>query len=121
MSTCMRKNSLNQLAVNFLEHITTTHNNNFNLSEPQKEILRWHYRLGHIGLRTVQFILRTGALAGLQANERLHYRAGKLIGNNLPKCAACQFRKQLNRSKPGKRTNIIKDKVGILSAEQLYP
>jgi len=40
MSTCMRKHSLNQLAVNFSEHILTTHRTNFNLSEPQKEILQ---------------------------------------------------------------------------------
>ena len=92
----MRKHSLNQLAINFSEHVSTTHQTNFNLSEPQKEILQWHYRLGHIGMRTVQFILRTGALTGSKASERLHYRAGKLIGENLPKCAACQFGKQIN-------------------------
>ena len=53
--------------------------------------------------------------------ERLHYRAGKLVGENLPKCAVRQFEKQLNQSKPGKHTNAIKDKAGILSAEQLFP
>ena len=72
-------------------------------------------------MRTVQFILRTGALTGPKASERLHYRAGKLVGDNLPKYAACQFGKQMNRSKPGKRTNAITDKAGTLSAEQLYP
>ena len=73
-STCMHKHSLQQLAINFAEHVTTTHQTNFNLSEPQKEILRWHYRLGHVGMRTVQFILRTGALAGTKASERLSCR-----------------------------------------------
>ena len=65
--------------------------------------------------------MRTGALTGTKASERWHYRAGKLVGENLPKCAACQFGKQINRSKPGKRTSMIKDKIGILSAEQLNP
>ena len=68
----------------------------------------------------MQHILQTGALAGSMAAERLHYRAGKLVRDNLPKCAACQFGKQINKTKPGKRTNVIKDKIGTLSADQLY-
>ena len=36
---------------------------NENLSEPEKELLCWHYRLGHPNLRRVQFLLRSGVLS----------------------------------------------------------
>ena len=35
---------------------------NQNLTPPQKELLKWHYRLGHLGLQRVQALLRSGAL-----------------------------------------------------------
>ena len=63
MTTCMRPESLGEVAVNFAEQISCIHSNNFNLSCPQKELLRWHYRLGHMSMRTIQRILGTGALA----------------------------------------------------------
>ena len=34
--------------------ISTVSRSNMNLSEPQKELLRWHYRLGHLSFRRVQ-------------------------------------------------------------------
>ena len=43
MTVCHNPQSLNQLAINFSENITSTHASNFNLSEPHKELLRWHY------------------------------------------------------------------------------
>ena len=33
--------------------ITTVNDANFNLSEPEKELLRWHYRLGHVGFQKI--------------------------------------------------------------------
>ena len=63
MMVCHWSKSLNKLALNFSEHVTTTHVSNFNLSELHKELLLWNYCLGHIRLRTVQFVMRTGVLA----------------------------------------------------------
>ena len=63
MTVCHQSKSLNKLELNFSKHVTTTHASNFNLSEPLKELPWWHYCLGHIRLRTVQFVIRTGALA----------------------------------------------------------
>ena len=63
MSKCIVHESLNELSINFAEHVTTTHATNRNLDEPQKELLRWHYRLGHRSLQDIQALLRTGALA----------------------------------------------------------
>jgi hypothetical protein len=34
--------------------LTTVNAENYNLSEPQKELLRWHYRLGLLGFRKIQ-------------------------------------------------------------------
>ena len=39
MTICHRSDSLQQLAVNFSEHVTTTHAANYNLPEPHKELL----------------------------------------------------------------------------------
>ncbi|KAI2504072.1 hypothetical protein MHU86_10354 [Fragilaria crotonensis] len=35
--------------------ISAVNEANLNLSEPEKELLRWHYRLGHISFRKIQF------------------------------------------------------------------
>ena len=39
---------------------------NSNLSPPEKELLRWHFRLGHLSFWKVQFLMRTGVLATSQ-------------------------------------------------------
>merc|ERR1712025_225383 len=51
MSQCIVPKSLNALSINFAENVTATHATNCNLDEPQKELLRWHYRLGHRSLQ----------------------------------------------------------------------
>ncbi|KAI2494287.1 hypothetical protein MHU86_20264 [Fragilaria crotonensis] len=65
--------------------ITEVHETNHNLSEAEKELLRWHYRLGHIGFKKIQFLLRTGVLSQTEASRRLHSAACKLT--NLPVCS----------------------------------
>ena len=120
-STSFRRSGVATVASNFSESISMSHKSNFNLSEPQKELLRWHFRLGHVGLRTVQFLMRTGVLAASASLRRLHSAASKILHHSLPKCPACNFGCQTNRSVPGKATRIIKDREGILSADQLHP
>ena len=121
MSTCHHGQSLDNLAVNFAAETTTTHACNYNISKPQKELLRWHYRLGHVGIQTVKWILRTGAFATTNAMKRLHKQAANVPHHDTPKCAACQFGKQTRQSAPGKRTKAIKDRQGVLSSEALQP
>ena len=108
-SVCFKQEEINKLTVNYAESITATHSENHNLPEPHKELLRWHYRLGHIGLRTVQFLMRSGALATSQSKQSLHTQAAKIPVHDLPKCAACQFGRQTNRAVPGKVLKVIKD------------
>jgi hypothetical protein len=72
---------------------------NTNLSEPEKELLRWHARLGHLGFRRIQFLMRSGTLSQSESTRRLHVTAAKIA--HPPKCSACQFGKQKQRPSPG--------------------
>lgn len=92
---------------------------NINLSEPAKELMRWHFRLAHLDLRKIQFLMRTGVLATSEATRRLHTAAAKLQVR--PQCAACHFGKQHRRPTPGVKSVAIKDRAGVLSAGHLLP
>jgi len=117
-STGLHPESLAYTAKAFQNTVSTTHAQNLNLSEPQKELLRWHYKLGHIGLQAVQFLMRQGALASTEAMCRLHSRVAQLKHADLPKCSACMFGKQTSRPVPGKKWNLVKERSGILAAVQ---
>ena len=99
--------------------ISEVHQQNHNLSEPEKELLRWHQRLGHMSMKRVQFLMRTGVLAHTQATRRLHTAACQL--NSHPRCAACQFGKQTRRPTPGKTVTAVRDRAGVLKAGDLVP
>ena len=92
---------------------------NINLSEPAKELMRWHYRLAHLDLAKIQFLMRTGVLATSEATRRLHTAAAKLTVR--PQCAACHFGKQRRRPTPGVRSSLIKDRAGVLTQGNLMP
>jgi hypothetical protein len=98
---------------------TVTSHENVNLSEAQKELVRWHNRFGHVGYKRVQGRMRSGTLAHSDATRRLHTAACKLT--ELPKCAACQFGKQKRRPTPGKTSSIVRDREGVLSQDHLSP
>jgi GAG-pre-integrase domain len=51
---------------------------NANLTDAQRELVRWHQRLGHVGYRRVQFLLRSGVLSNTEQLRRLHSTATKL-------------------------------------------
>ena len=52
--------------------ISEVSNSNINLSEPQKELLCWHYHLRHLNFWKVQFIIRSGVLAHMKKQRQLH-------------------------------------------------
>ena len=99
--------------------VSTAAATNTNLGLAEKELLRWHNRLGHIGMRKVQFLMRTGVLATSEATRRLHAAACKLT--NLPLCSACQFGKQRRCPEPGKTTTIVHERDGALKDRRLLP
>ena len=65
--------------------------------------------------------MRTGTLASSESERRLNKAASKLSHQDPPKCSACQFGRQTSRPVPGKVTSIVKDRAGILSADQTNP
>jgi hypothetical protein len=45
---------------------------NNNLTEAEKELSCWHFRLGHLSFRRIQFLMRSGALSASESARRLH-------------------------------------------------
>jgi hypothetical protein len=62
---------------------------NQNITPVEKEWLKWHYRLWHMGFWRIQFLMRSGILAKSHQARSLHTGIGKLT--TPPKCAACLF------------------------------
>jgi hypothetical protein len=99
--------------------ISTVNASNINISEPEKELLRWHHRLGHMNFRKIQFLMRTGILSKSEASRRLHTASCKFV--TPPKFAACQYGKQHQRPVPGKTASVVKDRAGVLRDGDLLP
>ena len=99
--------------------ISVVSNDNINLTDAEKELLRWHQRLGHISFKRVQSLFRSGVLSHTEATRRLHTAACKI--QNPPKCAACQFGKQSCRPAKGNKSVAIRDRSGVLRQDNLLP
>ena len=107
-------------AANSLYNVmTTVDDNNHNLSPAEKELLRWHCKLGHLSFKKVQHLMRTGVLSNTEATRRLHTAACKII--TAPKCTACLFAKQTARPTAGTSISIVKDRAGVLKQGNLLP
>ena len=87
---------------------------NQNLTPSQRELLRWHFRLVHIGSKNDQLLIHTGRLK-VQENT-------KVVANcERPKCAACEFGK--GHRQPNKINTIKKNpmKEQELKKDHLLP
>jgi hypothetical protein len=86
---------------------------NQNLTSTQKLLLRFHFRLGHIGFQHVQWLGRQGLLGP----------EGVTMGNKsnltVPKCTVCQFGKQGRTPTQGRRVTFADS--GALSKDQVSP
>jgi hypothetical protein len=89
-----------------------TEETNQNLTPQQKILLKWHFRLAHIGFATVQWLGQNGMLGAF--GEQMG--AARLLA---PKCAACQYNKQGRTPIPTHHST--KDPVGSLTKEKLEP
>jgi len=69
-TVCYRYDGVTTGSANLAEAINEVHQDNLNLSEPEKELLRWHYRLGHVSLRVVQFLFRMGVLSASTRSKK---------------------------------------------------
>ncbi len=92
---------------------------NINLTDPEKELLRWHYKLGHISLKRILWMFRQGFLSNSERQRRLQMRACQLTRG--PLCTACQYAKMKRRPTPGSLTKVIPTQVGALSRNKLFP
>ena len=100
--------------------MNTVHERNLNLNEAEKELLRWHYRLGHVGFKKVQFILCSGVVSKTEGSRRLQTAACRIT--SFPKCAACQYGQQHRRPVPGTTpSSIIKDRAHALKMDNVLP
>ena len=72
--------------------VCVTIESNQNLTPSQKDILRWYFRLVHIGFQHVQWLIHTG---------RLKVEVNSKVWENFenPKYAACEFGKGHRRLK----------------------
>ena len=112
---------LEQAALALNTMVTSVDPRNINLTEPQKELLRWHQRLGHLDFKKIQFLMRSGALSWSASKRSLHTQAAKIT--HPPQCAACQFGKQTTRSvkgHPNKGTAVV-DRTPVLKEDKLFP
>ena len=114
-----RYNAIQEATVPIHHVLSTVHDNNNNLSAAEKELLRWHCRLGHLAFRKIQHLMRTGVLSNSETTRSLHVKACKITSP--PKCAACLYGKQTCRPTTGTRTSIVKDKQGVLRSGNLVP
>jgi len=86
---------------------------NNNLSGAQKELLKWHFRLGHVGFKQLQWMIRSG---------RLQVPNAKAVANCvLPKCAACEFGKATRRPTKNATTTSTPTKEMELKKNDLLP
>ena len=108
-----------QLPINKSPMSSLTHPDNLNLSGPEKELLRWHYRLGHIGVKRVQWMFRQGILATSEATRRMHSAACKITHG--PLCTACQYAKQRRKTMPGHSKIVHKEEQNSLKFDDLFP
>ena len=80
----------------------------------QKQLLKSHEKLNHLGFQQLKWIGRKGWLSPL----------GNKIGHSSidpPKCAACQFGKQARTPREGITIKRDKEKEGILKKNKLNP
>ena len=101
------------------ETINNVRSENLNLSEGEKELLKSHYRLGHLSFRRIQGLLRTGVFSHTEASRLLHRSSCRI--RHPPKCAACLYGKQSARPLPRKSTTIVRDVGGEILDGDLQP
>ena len=94
--------------------ICVTNKANQNLTSSQKELLRWHFRVGNIGFQYVQRLIRTGRLK-VQGNSKASANCERT------KCAACEFVKGYRRPNKVNTTKNNLTKYQDLKKEHLMP
>ena len=92
---------------------------NFNLTDEEKELLRWHQRLGHIGMKKVQWLMRQGIFGITETSRRLCNKAASL--RQAPLCTACQYAKQRRKPAQGVVKVTKPESEKMLKTDNLFP
>ena len=93
---------------------------NQNLSAPQKELLLWHWKLGHPNFQWVQHLTRKPQdTAGVPAIIEPKHRT--VSSCHAPLCAACSLAKQHRRTPPTRVSTPIRDCERLLRQGDLEP
>lgn len=94
---------LNDMQLHLLRLSVSRDENNQNLTGTQKELLRWHFHLGHIGFEHIKWLARSGFIP--VTNPKQFGSADTQI----PTCAACEFGKAHKRPTGATSTKTVKD------------
>ena len=86
---------------------------NLNLTSAQKELLKWHFCLGHFNMQWIQRLFTKKILTSLETNITSR--------NAICKCMACQFAKQTRRPEGTSSQKIKPEKDGNLKKGILRP
>ena len=89
------------------------HDDNINLSPGQKELLKWHFRLGHWNMPWIQSLIRKGILH--VKDQRASQQESACS------CAACNLAKQVRKTEGTVKHTIRKEKDGKLKEGNLRP
>jgi hypothetical protein len=93
--------------------LCVTDDENRNLTGPQKDLLRLHFRFGHIGFKHIQWMVRQGKIQVINP---------KAVGNcRLPKCASCEYGKATRRNTETSTTKFDESKEMALKRNDLVP
>jgi hypothetical protein len=118
MSQTYIYNSINTPVQALQTIMTEVSGANLNLTEPEKELLQWHYHLGYFGYWKIQQLMKLGMLSHSQATCSLHTAVSKI--QNPPKCATCQYGKQCQHPSPGKTSSVVRDHADALKQDDLF-
>jgi hypothetical protein len=96
---------------------------NQNITMSQKELLQWHWRLGHAHFKWIQRLASTPRKSpeGLEGKPVLRTRNKSVSSCPAPLCAACQMSKQTRRNPEVKIGSPIPEKEMSLKRGDLQP
>jgi hypothetical protein len=88
---------------------------NSNLSPEQKELLLWHYRLGHIGISRVQSLLQKPRTNSFNDSlSRLIVPSNNKSSHcHAPLCSSCQYAKQKRKNPPKSSVSMPLTTTGL--------
>jgi Reverse transcriptase (RNA-dependent DNA polymerase) len=107
---CSSKILSTQASIN----LCVTEERNQNLTEAQKEYLRWHFRLGHLHADVIQWILR-------HPSFRASQKCLAASRCTPPKCAACEYGKAHRRPSHAVTSTPSPEREGAVKFGDLFP